>query len=194
MTLERGVSEGLLRDAQLTSFSAGMTKLVEALGGMHKVDTMVLPFPYAQLLRWSLLIFCFTLPFVISTELDWWTVPLCMFITCVFYGLDEVGAELEQPFGVDPNDFPLIRMGDSLADDLDVLLRTANQQRVHMRHTGEPGGGRHTAGGGVRRGGLMREPSEGAGAGANFRTAAAHEAAAAAPTSSTAAVTIQIDD
>jgi hypothetical protein len=83
MTLERGVSEGLLRDTQLTSFSAGMTKLVEALGGMHKVDTMVLPFPYAQLLRWSLLIFCFSLPFVMVTEFDWFTIPLCMFTTCV---------------------------------------------------------------------------------------------------------------
>lgn len=134
MALERGVSEGLLRDQQLTSFSAGITKLGNAVGGTHKVDTMVLPFPYAQLLLWSLFLFCFTLPFFVVTELDWATIPACMCITLVFYGLNEVGTELEQPFGVDPNDFPLIRMGDSLAEDLDALLRTANKQRVHMRH------------------------------------------------------------
>ena len=86
MTLERGVNEGLLRDQQLTSFSAGMTELVRALGGVAKVDTMVLPFPYVQLLRWSLLIFCFTLPFVMATELQWWNIPLCMVTTCAFYG------------------------------------------------------------------------------------------------------------
>ena len=134
MTLERGVNEGLLRPQQLTSFSSGMTELVRALGGVAKVDTMVLPFPYVQLLRWSLLIFCFTLPFVMATELQWWNIPLCMVTTCAFYGLDEIGCELEQPFGVDPNDYKLIEMGNELARDLDALLRTANKQRVKARH------------------------------------------------------------
>ena len=122
--------EGLLRDTQLTSFSAGMTELVSALGGVHKVDTMVrpsspplalalalspsfplsrprfqvphaplsplstrqvLPFPYCQLLRWSLIIFCFTLPFVMAEDLGYWTVPVTVCTTCVLYGLDEVG-------------------------------------------------------------------------------------------------------
>ena len=48
--------------------------------------------------------------------------------------MDEIGCELEQPFGVDPNDIKLIEMGDELAKDLDALLRTANKQRVNARH------------------------------------------------------------
>lgn len=45
-----------------------------------------------------------------------------------------MGAELEQPFGTDANDFPLLKMGDGLCDDLDALLRTANKERVSARH------------------------------------------------------------
>ena len=30
---------------------------------------MVLPFPHAQLLKWALAIFCFTLPFVLAAEM-----------------------------------------------------------------------------------------------------------------------------
>ena len=48
MTLERGVNEGWLRATQLQSFSAGTTDLIAALGGVHKVSNMVLPFPHAQ--------------------------------------------------------------------------------------------------------------------------------------------------
>ena len=38
----------------------------------------------------------------------------------------QVGAELEGPYGVDDNDFPLLHMGISLVDDLDVMLRNAH--------------------------------------------------------------------
>ena len=135
MTLERGIDEGLLPERQSLPTASGITALVTAFGGLHKVNTMVLPFPYAQLLRWSLLLFTFTLPFVLATELEWWGPILSMGVACTLYGLDEIGAELEQPFGVDPNDFPLLRMGDALASDLDALLRTANKQRVALRHS-----------------------------------------------------------
>lgn len=39
----------------------------------------------------------------------------------------QVGAELEGPYGVDDNDFPLLHMGVALVDDLDVMLRNAQR-------------------------------------------------------------------
>ena len=36
---------------QMQTFSDRFHDLGAALGGMHKIDTIVLPFPYAQLLK-----------------------------------------------------------------------------------------------------------------------------------------------
>ena len=59
---------------------------------MCKVDTIVLPMPYNQLLKLNLLAWTFTLPFVIVEETGWFC-PFCMFfIGAAFFGLDQVRA------------------------------------------------------------------------------------------------------
>ena len=47
-----------------------------------------------------------------------------------FYGLDQVGAELEGPFGIDANDFSLLNDGLNLSRDLDGLLRSLSKTRM----------------------------------------------------------------
>jgi len=91
-----------------------------------KVDTIVLPMPYNQLLKLNLIAWTFTLPFVIVEETGWFC-PFCMFfIAAAFFGLDQVGVMLESPFGTDAADISLLSLGKDLAEDLDVLLRTAS--------------------------------------------------------------------
>uniref|UniRef100_A0A7S4IGA4 Uncharacterized protein n=1 Tax=Prymnesium polylepis TaxID=72548 RepID=A0A7S4IGA4_9EUKA len=51
-------------------------------------------------------------------------------IAIAFFGLDQVGAELENPFGTDANDFPLLHMGISLVDDLDSMMHSAQHYAV----------------------------------------------------------------
>ena len=41
--------------------------------------------------------------------------------------IEQVGAELEGPYGIDDNDLPLLHMGVSLVDDLDIVLRASEQ-------------------------------------------------------------------
>ena len=70
--------------------------------------------------RWN-----FTLPFVIAKEVGWWNPPLMLLIALAFFGLDQVGAMLEQPFGVEAADISLLSIGAEVADDLDHMLRAA---------------------------------------------------------------------
>ena len=56
-----------------------------------------------------------------------------LFCSVGFFGLDQVGVELEGPFGVDANDLPLLAMGASICDDLDTMKRTVDRRRVAQR-------------------------------------------------------------
>jgi len=102
-----------------------LSKLMRAYNGIDKVDKMVLPLPYAQLLKVFLLAWVFSLPFVIVEECGLLTPFVMALIAIAFFGLDQVGAELENPFGTDTNDFPLLHMGLTLMDTMDSLLRSA---------------------------------------------------------------------
>ena len=59
-----------------------------------------------------LLFFVFTLPFVIAPSLGAVWTPFIAALTALgFFGLDQVGAMLEQPFGVEAADISLLSIG-----------------------------------------------------------------------------------
>ncbi|MCA1684954.1 MAG: hypothetical protein LC745_03005, partial [Planctomycetia bacterium] len=37
----------------------------------------------------------------------WWTIAVTMFAAYMFFGIEEIGVEIENPFGHDVNDLPL---------------------------------------------------------------------------------------
>tara|TARA_B100000795_G_scaffold153695_2_gene115222 strand:- start:724 stop:2439 length:1716 start_codon:yes stop_codon:yes gene_type:complete len=102
-----------------------LNALVKDFMALCKVDTVVLPMPYNQLLKINLIAWTFTLPFVIVQETGWFCPFAMCFIASAFFGLDQVGVVLESPFGTDPSDISLLSLGKDLAEDLDVMLRTA---------------------------------------------------------------------
>lgn len=112
-----------------------LSALVAAYGGAHKIDATVLPLPYCQLLKVFEIFFVFTLPFVLAHQIGRWTPVVALFTAIGFFGLDQVGCELEGPFGVDQNDFPILSMGLSLCNDLDAMVRTVKRSRVEARVT-----------------------------------------------------------
>jgi putative membrane protein len=52
-------------------------------------------------------IYCFTLPFGLAPQIDWFTPIVVAFIGYAFLGIDAIGEEIEEPFGLDANDLPL---------------------------------------------------------------------------------------
>ena len=98
---------------------------LEAFQGIHRVHSVYLPLPYCQLLKIIMICWIFSLPFVLTEECGAF-LPFIMFLVSIaFFGIDQVGAELEGPYGIDANDLPLLHMGIALADDLDIVLRAA---------------------------------------------------------------------
>ena len=79
------------------------------MGGCERIHKTPLPFAYVVHLRRALVIYCFSLPFALVDLFDWkWAVILdTMFMSYVYFGIEEIGVEIEDPFGVDENDLPL---------------------------------------------------------------------------------------
>ena len=135
INIERMVSAGALETTQLSRLTEQIEGLVEAGGAIDKIDQLVLPLPYCQLLKIFQIFFVFTLPFVLAPQLGLWTPIVAAFTAIGFFGLDQVGVELEGPFGVDDNDFPLLTMGLAMCNDLNAMVRTVSRTRMEARLT-----------------------------------------------------------
>ncbi len=92
---------------QLNSLQELLDDLVDILGGCERILKTPTPLIYTMVLKVLVIIYFLFLPLVIVGGLHWWTGPIVAFISMVVLGIDEIGAEIEEPFGHDPNDLPL---------------------------------------------------------------------------------------
>ena len=72
---------------QVTVLSNHIAALIEAYAGADKIDNMVLPLPYCQLLKWFELFFVFTLPFVLVHDIGLWTPFISLLSAIGFFGV-----------------------------------------------------------------------------------------------------------
>ena len=75
----------------------------------HLQNTPI-PLPYAQLVRLIALIFLLSLPVAMVAKLSWLVLPLSLTANLVYFLTDVCAAEMEAPFGRDPNDVQVEKM------------------------------------------------------------------------------------
>jgi putative membrane protein len=99
--------KGWIRDIHMPVFEKSLTEMTTIQGGCERIDNTPVPFAYTTLIHRIVGVYCLLLPFGIVKDVRWMT-PLVELMIChAFFGLDEIGDEIEEPFGVEPQDLPL---------------------------------------------------------------------------------------
>lgn len=99
-----------------------ITALSNVQGGCERIAHTPVPFSYSLLLHRTALIFCVTLPFALAGSLGWWTLLPVLLVAYTFFGLDALGHQLEDPFGLEPNALPLDAIRRTIERELLSLL------------------------------------------------------------------------
>ncbi len=76
-------------------------------GGCERIQSTPIPFSYNVLMHRIVGIYCLTLPFGLVATIGGLTPIAIAVVSYAFLGLDAIGEEIENPFGLDPNDLPL---------------------------------------------------------------------------------------
>jgi putative membrane protein len=105
--LAERAKNGQLSEQRLQAMDANLTALVDAMGGAERIVKTPVPFAYAQHIKIFVSLFCLTVPFAMSSSLHWLTPAGAALLAFALFGIDEIGVEIEEPFGYDPNDLPL---------------------------------------------------------------------------------------
>lgn len=110
---------------QLTSLHKLVDDLVDILGGCERILKTPLPLIYTIKLRQLLILFCLILPLEIVSNLNWWTGIIMALVSFTLLSIEEIGAEMEDPFGHDPNDLPLNAICSTILRNVEELIRLA---------------------------------------------------------------------
>ena len=98
---------GRLPPAVVPAMLRRLDHLCDALGGCQRIGNTPIPFTYTVIIHRCVYLYCVLLPFGLVDSLGWMTPVIVCFIAYTFLALDALGAELEDPFGIEPNDLAL---------------------------------------------------------------------------------------
>lgn len=99
-----------------------LSNLVEGLTGCERILRTPIPPAYIIYLRRLILIYCLFIPFGLVDTMREWTGLVVAIISFVLLGVEEIGNEIEDPFGTDPNDLPIDAICNTVLQDVETAI------------------------------------------------------------------------
>ncbi|GEP12213.1 bestrophin family protein [Methylobacterium gnaphalii] len=112
---------GALSDVLYNLFETKLDALSQIQAACERTKNTPLPFAYTLLIYRTSWLYCTLLPFGLASSLGWTTPLVTALVAYTFFGLDALGDELEEPFGLETNDLPL----DEILQSIDSVILDA---------------------------------------------------------------------
>lgn len=84
-----------------------LSEIAAVQAANERIANTPLPFAYSLLVHRTAYMYCFLVPFGLASTVGWLSPLLAVVVTYVFFGLDALSEELENPYGCEQNDLPL---------------------------------------------------------------------------------------
>lgn len=120
--LQRCIENKRIQVYFAAAMDANITALTTVLTGCERIKNTPIPFTYNLLLHRTAYLYCFLLPFGLVDSIGFMTPFVVGIVSFTFFGLDALGDEIEEPFGVLPNDLALSSMCRTIERDLRAAL------------------------------------------------------------------------
>lgn len=119
--LARCQQQGRVESCLVVSMDATLSAMTAAAASCERIKGTPIPFSYTLLLHRTAYLYCFLLPFGLVDTIGFMTPFVVAIVAYTFFGLDALGDEIEEPFGLDANDLPL----DAICRAIEINLREA---------------------------------------------------------------------
>ena len=122
--LRLGVRKRWMHPSEFNPIVQSIADLQGATHALRRIRQTPLPFAYVNQLKVFMGIYFVTLPFVLIPQFGYMTLVIMAFFIYALVGIEEIGLEIEDPFGDDPNDLPIVQLTNGVIKDIqDVLER-----------------------------------------------------------------------
>ncbi len=114
---------GTLSNEQLLTLEGCISSFTDVIGACERIKFTPIPFAYAIHLKRIILLYCLMLPFTLINDLGYWSILVVMLIFFVLVGIEVIGEEIEDPFGKDDNDLPIIETANNIRRNIEFLVK-----------------------------------------------------------------------
>lgn len=116
---------GKLEPILAASFEPVLAAMSGILGGCERIANTPIPFTYSVIIHRVIYLYAFLLPFGLVEAVGWWTPVMVAFNAYMFFTLEALAHEIEEPFGTMPNDLALDSLCHAIESSLLEMLGEA---------------------------------------------------------------------
>ncbi|WP_228061591.1 bestrophin family protein [[Phormidium] sp. LEGE 05292] len=131
--IQKEGEKGCLNSYQLTAMNQLLDKLVEGLTNCERILTTPIPMAYVIYLKRLLLIYFLFLPFQLVTYSEWLTAFLVFLISLALFGIEEIGNEIQEPFGYDQNDLSLEQICQTIQSNMEDIIALSESNNSEIK-------------------------------------------------------------
>jgi ion channel-forming bestrophin family protein len=113
---------------QLNDMVQLLHQMIDVVGICERILKTPIPLAYSIHLKQLLLIYSLSLPFQMVDQLQWMTGPIVALISFTLLGIEEIGIQIEDPFGHDANDLPLDNICNTMMRNIEDLVMVSSDK------------------------------------------------------------------
>jgi putative membrane protein len=125
--------DGTINEGDYINIKAQHQSLLDILGACERIKKTPIPFSYAVYLKIFITAYGLLLPLALVTTFHLTAVPLAMFIFFALLGVELLGEEIEDPFGLDCNDLPTGDIAHTIKGNVFEILQDRKPVEDHPR-------------------------------------------------------------
>jgi putative membrane protein len=129
----RAHRSGEINEGDYINIKAQHQSLLDILGACERIKKTPIPFSYAAYLKIFISVYAILLPFALVTSFHMAAVPLSMFLFFALLGVELLGEEIEDPFGLDCNDLPTGDIAHTIKKNVFEILENRKPVPIHER-------------------------------------------------------------
>jgi len=126
--IEQMHHDGLLDTSQHINVNGYLTSLMDVCGICERIKSTPIPFSYQLFIRLFIMLYVAVLPFTVIEAYGYLTIPAVVLASYILVGIEMIGEEIEEPFGMERNDLPLSQLAQLIRVNAHDILQ------VHLPH------------------------------------------------------------
>lgn len=132
--MAEGHRNGELNEGDYINIKAQHQALLDILGACERIKKTPIPFSYAVFLKVFITIYGLLLPLALVSTFHFTTIPLAMFVFFALLGIELMGEEIEDPFGLDCNDLPTGDIAHTIKTNVFEILEDRSGKGKEVKH------------------------------------------------------------
>ena len=113
---------GKITGEQFIIINSELQSFTDICGACERIKNTPIPYSYNAFIKKFIFFFVMTLPFGFVFTLGYLVIPVVVFIFYVLASLELIAEEIEDPFGKDTNDLPILKISSNIKKHVTEIL------------------------------------------------------------------------